>query len=168
MKRLGNDYFIQMFLAFFICMSLMTAALLTGCEKTVTNIDFIAYSEDITGIELKDICSNDMGEVRTSSSEEFAYIRLTLNDESVDILKERLQVAGREPIQGPNEFNRDIRGDEYATKIKDKIKNETIQAWYPFFKSGKGNEITGKAMTRPIEMIITNDSDGNGFVYLIG
>ncbi|SDZ96603.1 hypothetical protein SAMN05216349_10353 [Oribacterium sp. KHPX15] len=129
---------------------------LTAYEEDAKKLT--TYAEDLTGLTLKDICLKESGEIESQSRDEYAYICLDLQDGGIKTLEERLDAAGKEALKGSFTVP-GFNGHELAKKMK----SETILGWYTFFLKGKGN-----AMTRSVEVFLTEDEENKGYMYLFG
>ena len=143
-----------------------------GCNKR--NIDFISYTENLIGIKVSDICEGSKGEIEPNEdgvlaslfSDDYAYIRLSLTDKGIYTVKERFSKAGRQtsPISSEEIKSMGFNGNRLAETMK----SENIREVYNIFTEGKGNTLTGKSMTRSIEIVLTEDEGGNEYLYLFG
>ena len=122
------------------------------------NTDLIAYAEKLTKITLNDICTEGNGEIEISGKEEYAYICLSLTEDGKTKLRKRLKQRNLKPFDGKYT----LPGFE-DHDIAKKMKSETILDWYTLFLSG-----TGGAMTRSVELYLTETEEGKNCLYLFG
>ena len=126
--------------------------------KTQENTNLTAYAEELTGLVLDDICTEGIGEIKTSGKEENAYICLSLKADGEEKIRERLEQKGLKPFDGTYTLP-GFQGHEIAKKLK----SETILDWYTLFLNGNG-----ETMTRSVELYLTKTEDGKLFLYLFG
>lgn len=126
-------------------------------EKIIRE-DLALYVQDLTGVKVEDLCEEESGEVRESPSEDWAEICLKLREGGSGEIQKRMQEQGRETPEGDYTIP-GYSGSELAVKLK----GEELIARYDFFFKGKGG-----AKTRSVEVYLSKDSEGNGYLYLFG
>lgn len=151
---------------------IITVILLGGCsgsmnllnkfpflQKQKTKTDGLtSYAQELTGIKLDDCAKEEEGEVQISASGDYAYICLKLKPDSIAVLTQRLDEAGKKAFNGEIIFY-GFDGHELAKQMA----SQEAVAWYTFFHEGKN-----KAKTRSIELYLTRDESGEEYLYLFG
>ncbi len=126
-------------------------------NRTVQKTDLTAYTEELCGIKLEDICVGEMGKAESTPSEDFANICLTLNDSGAETVQARFSEKGIEPVKVSREVNHPFNS------VARKLSGEETLCYYCIFKSGKGN-----ALTRSIYIYLSRGDDGTEYLYLFG
>lgn len=119
--------------------------------------DYIAYFEKTIGISIIDCVDSAEGEIKKTLREEYAYIRLKIKPDMYMSVLDKLsafhEYSNTESFKIPGYSNH---------SIAQALKKENLQKIYMCFPSGK------KAKTRSIEIYVTQDADGNYYVYMMG
>ncbi len=120
--------------------------------------ELIEYFESFNGIRIRDISIAAQGYVKPQGeTDEYAYICIEIDKNSIDTAKQRFSDAGIEEGNG-KVYLPAAHIHEVARKIQDE---ETV-TWYNVFRNGI------LADTRNSRFFITKDSSGRAFVYMFG
>ena len=130
---------------------------LLGREQTITT-GLTGYVQEVTGVTIEDVVTDEQGEVKKSSSGELAYICLSLSEGGAEIISNRFSEAGMRP------HTEEIKIPPYNDhELAQKLKSEEREYIYFLYRDG-----SGRKKTRSMEMYITRDAEGNEYLYLFG
>ena len=134
--------------------------MMSGCstKETVQTTELAEYVQELTGVQVTDICKEETGEVTFTSSADIAHICLTLQDGGLSIVQQRIEDVGKSAIYDEIMVPY-CEGHELAKKLKE----ENIICWYCFYMDGKG-----RVKTRPAEIYLSTDENGQAYLYLLG
>ena len=130
---------------------------LLGRERSLTT-DLDAYVQEVTGVEIGDVVTDEKGEVIQSSTGDLAYICLSLSEGGAETLSSRFSEAGMRPFT--DEFKVPLHNGH---ELIQKLKSEEMENIYLLYRDGKGRK-----KTRSLELYITRDKEGNEYLYLFG